>query len=312
MEINIHNSDKKSEKQLIKKKKKKKKKKKRNSQKDLDTKNLNKINNLNEPMSGQTNKDMNKKEEKNERLNKITENIPESQRYQYFIDNELNSLEYKYAINIDFRSFFQYYWALLKQINLIFFTFVSKNDYNLFLSKLTLFLISFSFNIALNTLFFTDETMHKYYEEYGKFNFLYNLPQTIYSILISSFIAYLFEFLALSDENLSKFKEKENLENIEIEKKKEIKFLKIKSILFFIVGNIFLLFFCYYVSCFCAVLYNTQIHLIKDIFISFGTGIIYPFFLTLIPTFIRITGLRKKSICLFRISRIISFAISLI
>ena len=86
MEINIHNSDKKSEKQLIKKKKKKKKKKKRNSQKDLDAKNFNKINNLNEPMSGQTIKDMNKKEEKNERLNKIAENIPESQSYQYFID----------------------------------------------------------------------------------------------------------------------------------------------------------------------------------------------------------------------------------
>ena len=263
-------------------------------------------------MNNQTNKNINEKEEKNERINKITKIIPKSQRYQYFIDNELNSLEYKYAINIDFRSFFQYYWALLKQINLIFFTFVSKNDYNLFLSKLSLFLISFSFNIALNTLFFTDDTMHKLYEDYGKFDFIYNLPQAIYSILISSFFTFLFELLALSDENLSKFKEKEYLENIDIEKKKEIKYLKIKSIIFFIIGNIFLLFFWYYVSCFCTVYYNTQIHLIKDIFISFGTGMIYPFILTLIPTIIRIPALRKKNIWLFRISRVLSFAITLI
>ena len=154
--------------------------------------------------------------------------------------------------------------------------------------------------------------MHKLYEDYGKFDFVYNIPQTIYSILISSFFTFLFELLALSDENLSQFKEKENIENIEFEKKKEIKYLKIKSIIFFIIGNIFLLFFCYYVSCFCAVYYNTQIHLIKDIFISFGTGMIYPFILTLIPTIIRIPALRKKSTCLYKFSRILTFAISLI
>ena len=84
--------------------------------------------------------------------------------------------------------------------------------------------------------------MHKYYEDYGNFDFIYNLPQTIYSILISSFIAFLFEFLALSEENLTNFKEKENLEYIEIEKKKEIKYLKIKNIIFFIIGNFLIIF----------------------------------------------------------------------
>ena len=251
-------------------------------------------------------------EDNNERINKIKEKIPESQRYQYFIDNELNSLEYEYAINIDFRSFFQYYWALLKQMHLILFTFVSRNDYNLFLSKLALFLMSFSFNITLNTLFFTDDTMHKFYVDYGKFDFIYNLPQTIYSILISSFFTFLFELLALSDENISNFKEKEKLENIEIKKKKEIKYLKIKSIIFLIAGLIILLFFWYYVSCFCAVYSNTQIHLIKDTFISFGTGMLYPFVLVLIPTIIRIPSLRKRNPFLYKLSRILTFAISLI
>ena len=288
-----------------KKKKKRNKKKKKTSTKDIYKLESN-------AQDNEGNKNSNEKEEKNERINKIIEIIPESQRYQYFNDNELISLEYEHAINIDYRSFFQCYWASLKQMHIILFTFVSRNDYNLFLSKLALFLMSFAFNLASNALFFMDDTMHKIYEDYGKFDFLYNLPQTIYSILISSFVGFLFELLALSDDSLSQFKEKENLENIEIEKKKEIKCLKIKSIIFLIVGLIILLFFWYYVSCFCAVYSNTQIHLIKDTFISYATGLIYPFVLTLIPTIIRFPALRIKSIWLFRISRVLSFAITLI
>ena len=251
-------------------------------------------------------------EKKNERINTISKKVPKLERYQYFIDTELNALEYKYAINIDFRSFFQYYWALLKQTHIIIFTFITRNDYNLFLLKVDLLLMSLSLNFVLNTLFFTDDSMHKIYQDYGTFDFIYNIPQTIYSILISSFITFLFELLALSDDNLLKFKEKENLENINLEKKKEIKYLIIKSILFFIIGLISLLFFWYYVTCFCAVYHNTQIHLIKDTFISYGIGMIYPFILTFIPALIRIPALRNKNTCLYRFSRILSTAISLI
>ena len=313
MEFNICISNQKSENNLIKKRNKKKKKKKKikgSSKNNIDEKVKN-LNNLDEPKNLDI-KNNNEEEEKNGRINKISEIIPESKRYLYFIDNELNTLEYKYAINIDFRTFFQFYWSLLKQIHLIFFTFVSRNDYNLFLSKLSLFLMSFSFTIALNTIFFLDETMHKLYENYGDFDFLYNLPQTIYSILISGFITYFFEFIALSEDNLSNFKKIENLEYIEINKKKEIKYLKIKNIIFLTIGIIFLLFIWYYISCFCSVYYNTQIHLIKNIFISFGTGMIYPFIFTLMPSIIRIPALRKKRTCLYKFSRILSFAISLI
>ena len=246
------------------------------------------------------------------RITKIVEKIPKKERYQYFIDDELNTLEYKYAINIDFRSFFQYYWSLLKQTHPIIFTFITKNDYNLFLLKCALFTMSFALNISMNALFFSDDSMHKLYIDYGKFDFLYNLPQTIYSSLLSGFLSFLFENLSLSADALLEFKEQGYGNDIEIKKAKEIKYLHLKSILFLIIGTILLLFFWYYLSCFCAVYNNTQIPLIKDTFISFALGLLYPFPLTLIPTIVRIPALRKKSTCFYRVSRILTFVISLI
>ena len=248
-----------------------------------------------------------------ERIDHILKNIPKNERANYFVDNELNDLEYKYAIKIDFRSFFQYYWSFLKQTHPIIFTFITKNDYNLFLLKVSLFTLSFGLNITMNALFFSDNSMHKLYVDNGKFDFVYNLPQTLYSALFSGFLSFLFEKLSMSEENLLKFKEIKIDDNeIFIKKEKEIKYLIIKSYLYFLCGIIILLFFWYYLCCFCAVYHNTQIPLIKDTLISFSLGLLYPFPLTLIPTIIRIPSLKKKNTCLFRISRIVTFVISLI
>ena len=248
-----------------------------------------------------------------ERISHILKTIPKSERSKFFIDNELNNLEYKYAIDIDFRSFFQYYWSLLKQTHPIIFTFIAKNDYNLYLLKIGLFSILFALNLFINALFFSDDSMHKLYINYGKFDFLYNIPQTLYSALISGLLSFLFEKLSLSEDTLLKFKEIDiEKDDIFIRKEKEIKCLIIRSIIFFIFGVILLLFFWYYLSCFCAVYYNTQIPLIKDTFISLTLSLIYPFPLTLIPTFIRIPSLKRKSTCLYRISRILTFIISLV
>ena len=70
---------------------------------------------------------------------------------------------------------------------------------------------------------------------------------------------------------------------------------KIKFILFFIVNFILLGFFWIYLSCFSAVYSNTQIHLIKDTFISFGTSFISPLAIYLLPGIFRIPSLKYKN-----------------
>ncbi len=68
-----------------------------------------------------------------------------------------------------------------------------------------------------------------------------------------------------------------------------------------------MVFFWYFISCFCAVFINTQLILIKDSLISFALSMIYPFGLNLLPGIFRIPALKNKNnICLFRFSNIIA------
>ena len=76
-------------------------------------------------------------------------------------DYELNNLSYNEAITYDKRTFFQYYCSLLNMKHILLFTFFHSNDYNLLSLKIILFLISFSLFLSVNTIFFTDNTMHR-------------------------------------------------------------------------------------------------------------------------------------------------------
>ena len=148
--------------------------------------------------------------------------------------------------------------------------------------------------------------MHQIYEDHGVFNFIFQIPQIIYSTIISIVIRTLLSLLSLSEKNIIEIKNQETLETAKNTAKEKQKCLLIKFIIFFTISFSFLVFFWYYISCFCAVYKNTQIYLIKDTAISFGTSLIYPFVINLIPGFLRIHSInngRKK--CLYRISKII-------
>ena len=113
-------------------------------------------------------------------------------------------------------------------------------------------------------MFFNDSTIHKIYLDKGSFNFIYQLPQIIFSSLIYSLLNVILKQLALSEKNILKLKENKKYKSINKSSKTLIKCLFYKSMLFFIIGFIYLLFFWYYISSFCAVYENTQIHLIKN------------------------------------------------
>ena len=245
-------------------------------------------------------------------IDKIILYIPKKERMKFFNDDELNSLEYKLALKIDFRTYLQFYYSLLKQTHLILFTFVVKNDYNLFLLKLCLFLITFSLFFFMNALFFNDDSMHKIYEDEGKYDFLYQIPQMLYSTIVSQVLGSLLEKLSLSQDEILNIKEKGETKEMKKEIKNVIKCIKIKCFLFFMIGLILLLGFWYYLAAFCSVYYNTQKPLIKDNFISFGHSMLYPFALDLFPGIFRILGLKYKSKCLYIISNFVTKIIGIL
>ena len=149
--------------------------------------------------------------------------------------------------------------------------------------------------------------MHKIYEDGGQFNFIYQIPQILYSCIISSILIMLVKLLAISEKNILKIK---NSKEGELNKnfKSESNTLKYKFLLFFIIIFILLCIFWYYVGCFCAVYKNTQIHLLTDTLISFSTSLLYPLILYFLPGIFRIPSLKnidKNKECNYKVSKII-------
>ena len=83
------------------------------------------------------------------------------------------------------------------------FAFYTKNDNNSRIIKICLLLFSLALYYVINALFFNDSIMHKIYENQGNFNFIYQIPQILYSLLISSFIMSLLRYFSLSQKNMN-------------------------------------------------------------------------------------------------------------
>ena len=222
----------------------------------------------------------------------IYEKAKEIMKYN---EQELNEMNFKQALKYDKRNYCEFYFSLIKTKHDLIFSFCYNNDYNSKIIKIDLFFISIAMNFTINALFFNDDTMHKIYEDKGKFEFLYQLPQIIYSSIISQILYSLLQLLALSDDLILMLKQKKKNFNKPEIKIKLLKRLKIKFILFFIISTIFLVIFWYYISMFCAIYVNTQMHLIKDTLISFGMSLLYPFGIYLLPGIFRIVALSNKN-----------------
>jgi hypothetical protein len=226
-----------------------------------------------------------------------------------FIDEELNEMNYKTAIIYDKRKYWEYYISLLKKKQLIILTFISNNDYNVFFLKFSLFIISISGYFALNAFFFTDSTMQRINADRGKYNFLYEIPQILYSTIISSIMTFILKNLSLSQKDLLKIKRESDKKKAKEIADKVKKCMKIKLYVFLFIGLSLLIFCWYYLTAFACVYPNTQLHLIKDTLISFAVSMLYPFLINLIPGLFRLPSLKAKKKdkeCMYNTSKIIA------
>ena len=157
--------------------------------------------------------------------------------------------------------------------------------------------------MAMNVFFFSDETMHKMFLDYGKYNFIQQIPQITYSTIISNLIEILLCYLSLTDKHYYQIKEDKKITKnsmIGI-----IKCIQIKIGFFFVFTSIMFIFYWYLITCFCAVYQNTQIAFIKDSFLSFLLGNLSPFVIYLIATLFRIISLKSKK---FRLEWVYKFS----
>jgi len=206
---------------------------------------------------------------------------------------ELNNLDYIPACEIDKRSFCRTYWSVLLREHIALITFVAWHDYNLFCVKVDRFIIQFCTNMAMNGLFFSDESMHNLYVNNGEYDFVQQIPQILYSLIIVHILEVILCFLSLTDTPIYKIKmlsqNKGNAEKI----LSVINCIKIKLIIFFIFTFLLFLFYWYFISSFCAVYQNTQNIFIRDSMTSFVTSMIDPFLIYLLTNILRVISLSK-------------------
>ena len=229
---------------------------------------------------------------KNSNLIEVHNNKHESQNN--LDDFELNDLEYLEAKIIDQRSFWIIYWSILKREHKIIFTFFIWNDYNLYYIKFMRLAFLICTDMAMNVVFFSDESMHKIYLNYGKYDFYQQITQTIYSVAVSQVIEVFICFLSLTDKHYYQIKNAKKSEGF-VQKYQifqALKCIKLKLIGFFAFTFLFFIFYWYIITCFCAVYQNTQIIYIKDFLLSFILGLIYPIVLYIFPSLLRIISLR--------------------
>ena len=220
-----------------------------------------------------------------------------------YIEDELNLLDYDIALKLDHRTYGQYYWSLVKKKQIILFIFVSYKDYNIIYMKIGLFIISFCLYFSVNALFFTDQTMHKIYNDKGFYKILNQLPHILYSSLISTIVNMVIKRYAITEkEVLELSKEKNRIKCME-NAVNLYKQLIIRLNIYFCITIFILIIFWFYLSAFCAVYKNTQIILIKNTLLCFSLTLIYPFCLNLFPGIFRMLALKaekKDKECLYK------------
>ena len=250
--------------------------------------------------------DINGKKE-NPNIFNFSEFMEINNQHKNLSDFELKELEYEEALKYDKRTFIQIYYANLKRENIILFTFFQCNDYNLLYIKIARFIFLLATDMAMNIFFFSDESMHKLFLSYGKYDFIQQIPQILYTTIISQILEIFLYFLTMTDKYIY------HLKNIRITKKEIIiifKCINIKIIIFFVFNLIMFSFYWYSVASFCAVYRNSQVVLIKDTLISFTLGIAYSLIIYLIVSALRSLAINKKKMRLkfvYKLSEIIPF-----
>jgi hypothetical protein len=207
-----------------------------------------------------------------------------SQKSNIILDN----YNFEMAVKHDRRSFWRIFYICLlakqKVMNIILF----KTPLDLKPVRFCLFLFNYSCDLALNTIFYTNENISDKYHYDGNslliFSFVNNMVKIITSSLVGLLLIIAFQHMIDSRRDFEYvFKEEENKlrkdKDYKVNKKRKINIilqirhiclkLKNKIITFFILEFLIMLFFFYFVTAFCEVYKKTQISWIYDFFTSF-------------------------------------------
>ena len=162
--------------------------------------------------SYKTKKSLNNNKLKKSNFDKKKKKINKYLPFKKFPDFELNIMNYNDALCNDNRTYFQYYFSLLKLKHPIAFTFFNNKDYNLLIIKICLFSLSFAIYYLFNAFFFNYSIIHIIYKDGGSYNLSYLFPIIVYAFLISYYINAIIKYYFISERNLLEIKNQKSID----------------------------------------------------------------------------------------------------
>ena len=133
----------------------------------------------------------------------------------------------------------------------------------------------------INALLYSDDVMHKKYENEGEVGFLVTMALTISSNIITSIVCNIFKFIQAFEERISLVMQIKYKKKFLFALNNAFKLLKSKTIIMFLFQFIFLLISIYYISIFFTLYPMCRVGLTLNYFISLAIQI----FVSLIVSF---------------------------
>ena len=215
-------------------------------------------------------------------------------------------MEYKNALIYDERNFWQMYKYSILRKHSVFFAFCFNSVEKLKNIKITVLITTVIFNWGFNALYFTQNQQHKYFSN-ETVNFLSRFPKIILSCISSIVLLTIIDIIFSYDGLLHKTileKDKNKFSDLIL---KDIRTIKIKMIVGYIVTFLLSAFFWYYCASFCAVYPKYQYRWFKDSIQSYIISLCFPFILTLVYVVFRYSGIKCKNKVYYYIGIIINY-----
>ena len=216
---------------------------------------------------------------------------------------KLNSLTFENALKNDKRKYFQIYKFYLTNSAIVLNLFLNPNYLEIFCLKFMFLIFIVGIEGLFNAFLFGNKYLNNIYDNNGKFDYIYNIPKSILSVIITYIIdAFIFQLIT-SKHKLQEIIENPNIKFYQNEFDSTIKCLKIKIIIFFIFDFSITCLSWYYCCVFCALYPSTSKYWLISLSISIAIHLIFPIFLCFIPATLKYCSLKKKNKNIYNLNK---------
>ena len=216
--------------------------------------------------------------------------------YSFLNDGEINELDYDNSFAHDKRKFMRIYFSYIKYNLIIYFSFLTYEDFNTGFAKMALFTNYLILYLTFCTFFFNNNSIHNIYENEGKYKIGYHFLRVLGAFVLSYiFIKLIKWWITFYRRNSLKMKLMKRYTDSKNEILRMIETYNTYIKIYFSISFIIIILFCYYVSVVGAVYRYSQKYLIVNWIVCIVFHIVFSLVLNFIPTILRYLSLKENN-----------------